>query len=902
MLKAGDKLLDLFDLVATIRIDKDGFNRGLDEAKSEVQSFSDGLKSTGQAISNVGTSLTQKVSNPLLNIGKSMLQAGMDYEAGMDEVSAISGATGTQINALGDKAMEMAAKTKFSTAESAEAYKYMAMAGWKTNDMLNSLDAVMYLAGASGESLGTTSDIVTDAMTAFGMAADKTSKVLKNGVEVEVSNATRFTDVLAAASNNANTNVSMMGESFKYVAPVAGAMKYSIEDTAIALGLMANSGVKASMSGTSLRSVLTNLSDPTDSMSSAMDKLGISLTDEFGNMHSLKTVMDLLRRSFQGANLDMGSYNLTLERYNQYLDEGTFTQDQYNDAVERLAIHTFGLADAEKAKYAATLAGKYGMAGLLSIVTATEEDYNKLTEAIYNSNGATEEMYNVMTDNAQGAVTMLDSAINVLFTSMSQHIIPIFTEVVRTITDVVNWFGSLDESTQKLILTIGGIAIAAGPVITGVGKVITAIGTIGGAVSGVVGFVTDGISSIMSIGGSLMGGIQSLFGLIMAHPIAAVVTAIIAAVMLLWQNCEEFRNAVGAIWEAITGFFTGAAETIKAAWNGVTEFFASVWQGIQSVFSTVAEVLGGFFQAAAEAVQSAWSAVVDFFTGVWERIQGIFSTLAEAIGGFFSAAWDTVQSVWSAASEFFSGIADGIHSVFDEVTQFLGKAFRSAWEAVKNAWDKAVAFFSNIWSSIKRAASEAAESVGNAFRKAWNSVKSAWKGTTEFFGGIFKKIVGVFSNIGNRFKEIGSNIVNGLKNGILGAWKSFTGFVNGKINGIITSVKEKLGIHSPSKVFAGIGENMALGLAKGWDNQYTNTKNQIERGLVFSSNFDLSGNGAAAYGSVAAQNRQYDGKGVPYAGELQPVTIVVQSVFDKKVIGEATYQYALNRERAYGGR
>ena len=207
----------------------------------------------------------------------------------MSKVSAISGATGDNFKQLKEKAMEMGKKTKFSATESAEAFEYMAMAGWKTEEMLGGIEGIMNLAAASGEDLATTSDIVTDALTAFGLSA---------------SDSAEFADVLAAASANANTNVSMMGDTFKYVAPVAGALGYSVQDTAIAIGLMANSGIKASQAGTALRSILSRMAKPTEQVQTAMNELGISLTDSNGNMKSMRQVMEDMRNGFSGLTKD----------------------------------------------------------------------------------------------------------------------------------------------------------------------------------------------------------------------------------------------------------------------------------------------------------------------------------------------------------------------------------------------------------------------------------------------------------------------------------------------------------------------------------------------------------------------------------------------------------------------
>ncbi len=281
-------------------------------------------------------------------------KVGSNFEEGMSKVSAISGAAGKDLEKLTDKAKEMGAKTKFSATEAASAFEYMAMAGWKTEDMLSGIEGIMNLAAASGEDLAATSDIVTDALTAFGMSA---------------SDSGRFADVLAAASSNANTNVGMMGETFKYVAPVAGALGFSVEDTAVAIGLMANSGIKASQAGTSLRSIMSRLAKPTSDVQIAMDALGISLTDSNGNMKSLNEVMGDLRNGFAG------------------------------------------LGEAEKASMAATLGGQEAMSGLLAIVNASGEDFNYLQNAINNAEGAAEAMAGTMQNNLKGSITILGSAL-----------------------------------------------------------------------------------------------------------------------------------------------------------------------------------------------------------------------------------------------------------------------------------------------------------------------------------------------------------------------------------------------------------------------------------------------------------------------------------------------------------
>ena len=327
------------------------------------------------------------LKNPILQVGavlgisvglKDTIDTYKDFEAAMSQVKAVSGATGSEFDKLTAKAKEMGATTKFTATQSAEAFNYMAMAGWDSQQMLDGIEGILNLAAASGEDLGTTSDIVTDALTAFGLKAG---------------DAAHFSDVLAQSAASANTNVSMMGESFKYVAPIAGAMKYSVEDTSLALGLMANASVKGSMAGTSLKTALANMAAPTDKMATAMKKYGISLTDSNGNMKTLKGVLDNLRSSLGG------------------------------------------LSETEKTAAASTIFGKEAMSGMLAIINATESDYNKLADSINNADGAASRMSDTMLDNLEGSITLLQSAMDGVKISFGERLSPYVRGIADWLTD-----------------------------------------------------------------------------------------------------------------------------------------------------------------------------------------------------------------------------------------------------------------------------------------------------------------------------------------------------------------------------------------------------------------------------------------------------------------------------------
>lgn len=369
------------------KIDSSGFKNGISKIASIAKT---GMKTAVTSIGAVSTALTAA--------GGYAIKVGSDFEAGMSEVSAISGATGEDLAALTDKAKEMGAKTKFSATDSAEAFKYMAMAGWKTSDMLGGIEGVMNLAAASGEDLATVSDICTDALTAFGLQA---------------SDSAHFADVLAKASSSSNTNVGMMGATFKYVAPIAGSMKYSIEDTAVAIGLMANAGIKGEQAGTSLRAMLTRLVDPPKDAAAALDALNISATNADGSMRPLHDVLVDLRKGF--ANLD----------------------------------------DSQKASYASSIAGTEAMSGLLAIVNASDDDFNKLTEAINNSDGAAKQTADTMQDNLKGAMEELSGSAETLGLEVYEQIqTPLKnaaqqgTEYINQITDAFR-SGGLHEAVAE---------------------------------------------------------------------------------------------------------------------------------------------------------------------------------------------------------------------------------------------------------------------------------------------------------------------------------------------------------------------------------------------------------------------------------------------------------------------
>lgn len=417
------------------------------------------IESVGKKALNTIKRTAELAAVAVAGIGAAATNAGMEFEAAMSTVEAISGANSEQMDELTEKARELGRNSIYSASEVADAMQYMGMAGWKTEQILAGIDPVLNLATASGEDFAMVSDIVTDNLTAFNMTAEE---------------AARMADVMAAAAMNSNTNVAKMGETFKYAGSVAGALDFTIEDVAIATGLMASSGVKANMAGTALRNIFTRMVKPTKDAQKAMDAFGLSITeiDPKTGEEKIKSLMDIMlqmRKNVAGksqdeikqlvAGLSGGEVEqLTAEekKYYEALSEeeldALVLAEELSDA-EKKAYE--GMTQTEKAYYAAGLAGQRGMTGLLTILNASDEDFKKLTEAIYGSAGAAEYMANVKVDNLKGNLSILknnvtDAGIELYntFSTDLRGYVQGFTEFIRNnIKNIPKW---VDEISAHL--------------------------------------------------------------------------------------------------------------------------------------------------------------------------------------------------------------------------------------------------------------------------------------------------------------------------------------------------------------------------------------------------------------------------------------------------------------------
>lgn len=558
--------------VGYLDLDTSKFKTGLKSALADLKTFQsqtatnkDKLAAFSSAATSAGKSLTKGLTVPIASIGAAAVTVTAKFDAGMSKVQAISGATSKEMEQLREKAKEMGAQTKFSATESAEAFNYMAMAGWKTNDMLDGIEGIMNLAAASGEDLATTSDIVTDALTAFGLSAK---------------DSTHFADVLAAASSNANTNVSMMGETFKYVAPVAGALGFSVEDVSTAIGLMANSGIKGSQAGTALRNIFTRMAKPTAESARVMKQLGISITDSSGQMKDFDTIMGDLRKGFAG------------------------------------------LSEAEKAQAASALAGQEGMSGLLAIVNSSDKDFNKLKDSIYNADGASQQMAETMIDNLPGAITLAKSALEGLGIRIGEVITPAVTKVVRVFTSFISWLSQASDGAVRFAVGMGIILASIGPVlmITGtltrqVLTLIEAYNMLSKVMAGktVIGFVkaaaakakdmamtiADTVAnlryqaSLRSGTGVISGTISRVLALAAAHKVAVgAALGIVGAVIGLIVYMKKTGTSVDELKDKIINMFNNLVEQVPEIMNTVSQVAAGIVKQIPTIISGALTSLG----------------------------------------------------------------------------------------------------------------------------------------------------------------------------------------------------------------------------------------------------------------------------------------------------------------------
>ncbi len=838
--------------------------------RNSLNGTTSGMKNFGNQSSGVGgviTSLASKAAiavgafvgvRQAIDFGKDVVNTGREFEQGMANVSAISGATGAELTALSEKAKEMGAKTKFSAIEASEAMSYMGMAGWNSSQMIDGIAGIMNLAAASGEELAGVSDIVTDALTAFGLKASDSGE---------------FADVLAVAASKSNTNVSLLGESFKNVAATAGAMGYSMKDTTTALGLMANAGVKGSDAGTSLRGVMTRLAKPTKEVDAAMSALGISAVNTDGSMKPLSVL------------------------------------------IPELQTHFSTLTDAQKGQYATMIAGKNALSGFLSIVNASSDDFYSLSDAINNSEGATLKMADTMNDTVSGKLTLLKSqfegvkiaifdalgssqfkgvlqsmsdglgaltpAISYVTVAIGNGLFSAIQTIYNTASTVFNAVKNAIQNNQpaierlhnafdnvrnsivnafsgngtELIQTLANVVVpnlcnSLVAVMNIASGVISAASTLSPVIAGIAGAVTaykiavaaanvvEGIRNGLIAFSAVMTGTQAaafaplttatiaqiaatqalnvvtgVFGAIMTFvtsPIGLVVIAIgavIAVGVLLFKHWDKVKETAKNLWNGIKNVFNGIKDTVSNAWGKVKETAANVWDGIKNTVSTKLNNIKNSYQEHGGGIKGA---VAGTMTAIKEYYKTGYDAINTLTGGKLGQVVESVKTKLSpmlnTVKEKLSGIKDVFGSAFSKAFEFVRNSYNEG--ALKPIVDKCISAFNGIKTKISEKFTGSKEAVGeklSSIGDAANGIKNK----------VAEKFTSIKTAVTEKFEEIKTSVSTALapvKNVIFEIVNDIKATVGKVIDGIKNQVSDTvLNIQMViSNIIGGIKQNFQM--------------------------------------------------------------------------------------------
>lgn len=773
--------IDVGSAVGYLLLDTSKWDSGISKAKQgfktlwdDTATTSDKLTAVGGSFTSLGTTLTVGLTAPIAGIGAGMVKTAADFEESMSNVKAIlgdvssgvmkeaeeaaeslslsyqKGATDTEtaMNMISAMAQKMGATTKYSAVEAGEAFQYMAMAGWEPADMLLAIEPILNGAAAGNLELARTSDIVTDAMTAFKMPA---------------SEAARFVDVVAATSANANTNMDMLGESFKYVAPVAGAMNYTLEDTALLLGLMANNGIKSGSAGEQLRTVLVNLANPTGQAEKAVNALNLSLVDEQGEMYSLREIAEQLRAKLDVTSPAFMELQEKVVELNTQLDNGEITLDEYQAAFEKATegVDNMTLSQQEALQAAAQLAGKTGLPGLMAIVGASDEDWNKLAGAIDNSNGKAKEMAEIQLDNLKGKLTILKSSIEGASIAFGNIMIPAIEKVTEWFQKLMDKINELDEDQKEQVLKWAAVAAAIGPALVALGKI-----------SGVIGNVIKAFSELGGIAG-IIGKISGAFQFL---------GGVGQGILVLIQGAGGIGPALVALATGPVGLVIGAIALLAAAWatdfGGIRDFTAEVFGQIGEIIQSAVNIIKEIIQIALDIIKMIWdNNIMGIRTKIevaMIAIQTILETAFELIKNVIQNALDIIQDVFHIFESVFKGDWEGawnaIKDLFADIWKLIGNLLRDALNLLVDT-------IVNIAAKLYEAALKAFNKVKDGFSDAWNKVK-------EWFDKAKEDPVKAITDLGKSLFDAGVKAINSLLDGFVQAWNSIVSWVTEKVEWI----------------------------------------------------------------------------------------------------------------------
>ena len=617
-----------------------------------LDSISKKMKTAGDSISSIGGTLTTGVTVPVVGIVGAATAVGNEFEAQMSRVQAIAGATGEELNLLTEQALQLGAQTSFSATEAAEGMENLASAGFTTEEIMEAIPGLLDLAASSGSELATASEIAASAIRGFGLDASEAGHVA---------------DVFAEAAARTNAQTEDMGNAMKYIAPVAHTMGISLEETAAAIGIMSDAGIKGEQAGTTLRGALTRLTKPTNKMIGTMEELGISFYDNEGKMKSLTEIVKMLQDSMQGLSDEEQQYALT------------------------------------------TLFGTESLSGMLALISRGPEELSTMTNSFKDCDGAASEMADTMLNNTSGAIEEMNGAIESLGIKIQQILAPYIVEAANKVQELVNKFLNLPESTQKTILAIAGIVAAIGPALLIIGKLISA----GSAIVGVLGQVSGAIAGVSAGTGVLSKVLTAITGPV--GIVITIITTLIGVFTYLYNTNEQFRLKVQETWNNLVALFQETVmpviENLKnlltSVFSTVTSVLQQIWSYIEPFITEMLTWLMDFWNNTGskilENVMGVVNGLIDIVTMIWNNvISPIVNFLVEHLQPVFSAVFSVISGIVQIFGNTIGTVIEAVTGIFKGIIDFITGVFSGNWE---KAWQGISDVFKNIvdglWGIIK---------------------------------------------------------------------------------------------------------------------------------------------------------------------------------------------------------
>lgn len=692
------------------------------EFDREMRRVTGDFNRVSQKLGNIGKTMTTAVTAPLVGVGVVAAKVGMEFEAGMSKVAATLGTTTDKIGSLEDLAKKMGSSTKFSATEAAEGINYMAMAGWKTQDIMKGLPAVLNLAAAGGMELGEASDIVTDAMTGMGIGAD--------GAE-------SFVDLMAKTASNANTSVRDMGAAMILTAGQANALAIDQKDLAQAIGLMANAGFKGEIAGQHLSAGIRMLVNPTKKQKKYMAEYGIEL-----------------QKNADGG-MDLGA------------------------TMEHLRDKLAGLDKVTKSQVMSVLLGADAQKSWASIINASQGDFDKLSDAIANSEGAGKKMADTMSDNLQGRLTAMKSALEGVAIQLYDYLKPALEQIVSWITKAAQAFGNISPRTQAFIVAIAALLASVGPLLIALSAIIKMVGFVKGA------FTAMGVASMGAVG--------------IWIAVAVAVAALVIAIIFYW---DEIVAVTKACWDGVMSFMTtvwnGIVDVAKTVWGGLTSFFSDLWEGVKSVTETVWNGITEFFSNWGLTILAVITGPIGWLVGLivtyWDEIKAATTVVWETIKGFLAAIWNGIVAIFgpifngilTVITSVWNGISTATTAVWNYITQYLQALWTALMYFVQPILDQISAWFSKVWNQIKSVTDSVWNSIRSFLLSVWNGISSTattvWNKISSFFTTWLNKIKSVMESMWNSIRSAVTAVWNSIKSTATSVWNAISNAVMGPVN------------------------------------------------------------------------------------------------------------------------